>query len=430
MNIYYDGECPFCTRYVFMLKLREVVGQVNLISLRSQDTRALKILSSGINVNKGFVIEYEGRLYFGGDAFYLINSLVTRDDGFGKIKKIIFSSKKISSFIYKILTYLRYILLFIIGGTLIGKGGNFNSKELPIYQDITLLRLIRISALILIAIFAARFLYPIPLTLPFRVSIFFILTSLILFSFISFLYDEFVRKLVNGLENLNWRNLFVYIAIWFLLISSMDLIALRRIIAFIAILPIIRLAWKIGFKYQKDSNVGAVGAWVPFAICIFAFFPSLYVAPFYGGIAGWTLKIDRTQPVRVSGYQLANLEGETVWFNHAFFQPISMDGRLERAFQRVDASGDRYMKFIYETYARSYPKLKSGFMPHQFLLGNLAYPTHNLSKNNALDYSDNFSPELISKVIRVDEYYDWNDKFLRSVVVRVFDVPRTEDSAR
>jgi predicted DCC family thiol-disulfide oxidoreductase YuxK len=430
MNIYYDGECPFCTRYVFMLKLREVVGKVDLISLRSQDPRALKILSSGINVNKGFVIEYEDKLYFGGDAFYLINSLVTHDGKLGKIKNLIFSNKKISGFLYKTLTYLRYILLFFIGGTLIDQGEHLKSKGPPPHRDTALLRCIRISALMLIAIFAVRFLYAIPLTLPFRISICFALVALILFSFFSFLNNQFGGKLINTLENLNWKNLFIYLAIWFLLIGCMDLIALRRIIAFVAILPIIRLAWKVGIKFQKDGSVGTVGAWIPFAICIFAFFPGIYIAPFYGGIAGWTLKVDRAQPVRVSGYQLVNLNGETVWFNHAFFQPISMDGRLERAFQRVDASGDKYMKFIYETYARAYPKLKSGFMPHQFLLGNMAYPTHNLSKNNALDYSDKFSPELISKVIRVDEYYDWNDKFVRSEVVRVYDVTHTEDGVR
>ena len=39
--IVYDGECPFCSQYVKMLRIRESVGTVRLIDARSSDETAI-----------------------------------------------------------------------------------------------------------------------------------------------------------------------------------------------------------------------------------------------------------------------------------------------------------------------------------------------------------------------------------------------------
>ncbi|CAN0407117.1 unnamed protein product, partial [Scytosiphon promiscuus] len=39
--IVYDGECPFCSQYVKMLRIHESVGTVRLIDARSSDETAI-----------------------------------------------------------------------------------------------------------------------------------------------------------------------------------------------------------------------------------------------------------------------------------------------------------------------------------------------------------------------------------------------------
>jgi hypothetical protein len=102
-----------------------------------------------------------------------------------------------------------------------------------------------------------------------------------------------------------------------------------------------------------------------------------------------------------------------------------MNGRLERAFYKVDKTGKKYAKFMYETYVRAYPSLKSGYLPHQFLLHDFAYPTHNLSKNNATDYSEKFAPDLISKIVKARYYYDWQGGLIKSEVISTYEISPT-----
>jgi hypothetical protein len=46
VTVVYDGECPFCTRFVALYRLREAVGQVRLVDGRSGDPAvALDVLA-------------------------------------------------------------------------------------------------------------------------------------------------------------------------------------------------------------------------------------------------------------------------------------------------------------------------------------------------------------------------------------------------
>ena len=58
-----------------LLRLREVVGDVRLISLRDNGPEVSRILTSGLNVNSGFVVEHEGVTYHGARAFHYLNTL-------------------------------------------------------------------------------------------------------------------------------------------------------------------------------------------------------------------------------------------------------------------------------------------------------------------------------------------------------------------
>ena len=56
MKIVYDGECPFCSKYVQLIELRNTVGDVELINARSDNTIKEKLKELSIDLNQGMVL--------------------------------------------------------------------------------------------------------------------------------------------------------------------------------------------------------------------------------------------------------------------------------------------------------------------------------------------------------------------------------------
>lgn len=78
LEIYYDGECPFCSAYVRMLNLRRAVGRVELIDARSGDPKVARLLRAGLDLDEGMAVRHGGRLFHGADAVQLLSALSDR----------------------------------------------------------------------------------------------------------------------------------------------------------------------------------------------------------------------------------------------------------------------------------------------------------------------------------------------------------------
>jgi hypothetical protein len=194
-----------------------------------------------------------------------------------------------------------------------------------------------------------------------------------------------------------------YVIVWLTAVNLFDMVPFRRFAGFIAILPLIAVALDLYRLHHRSA--GRVPAALPLVTLVFAFFPGLYLAPFYGGIFGWTAQVDRSKPVVVAGYKLVNQDGEEIWYNHEFFQPITQNGRFRRAFLSGIPDEAKFVQFMFDNYRRIYPMLETGRMPHEWALGHLAYPSHNLSDSNALDYVGRFEPSKITSIEYVSESY-------------------------
>ncbi|MGU3495876.1 thiol-disulfide oxidoreductase DCC family protein [Xanthobacteraceae bacterium A53D] len=75
MEIFYDGECPFCRSYVKLLRLRAEVGEVVLVDARSDDPRMELVRLAGLSLEEGMVVRHAGRLWHGADAAHLLATL-------------------------------------------------------------------------------------------------------------------------------------------------------------------------------------------------------------------------------------------------------------------------------------------------------------------------------------------------------------------
>ncbi len=115
VDVYYDGECPFCSRYVRMLRLKEAVGHLRLIDLRENSEMRSELSRQGFDLDQGMVVEIGGRRYGGGEATNQLALMSTPINWFNKLNRMIFSNPRMAALSYPVLRTGRWITLFALG---------------------------------------------------------------------------------------------------------------------------------------------------------------------------------------------------------------------------------------------------------------------------------------------------------------------------
>lgn len=119
LNIYYDGECPFCTRYVRMLRLAQS-AKVVLIDLRERPDLHEELLATGFDVDKGMVVEQDGHRLGGADAVNILAMLSTPSDRLNRLNRSLLGSPVVARLLYPVLRAGRWISLLLMGRKLLG----------------------------------------------------------------------------------------------------------------------------------------------------------------------------------------------------------------------------------------------------------------------------------------------------------------------
>ena len=114
MKIIYDGDCPFCSKYVRLIQLKRTVGDVELINARSDTLIKEELKKLSIDVNQGMVLIHEKNIYFAEDCVHHLALLSTSSTLFNRINKFIFKHKSLSNILYPIMKTSRNIILFIL----------------------------------------------------------------------------------------------------------------------------------------------------------------------------------------------------------------------------------------------------------------------------------------------------------------------------
>lgn len=81
LEIVYDGDCPFCSQFVKMVRLREVFGAVKLVDARASDDPQIIDLRSRFRLDDGFVVIHGGKEYYGPAAMDFL-SIASDSKGF------------------------------------------------------------------------------------------------------------------------------------------------------------------------------------------------------------------------------------------------------------------------------------------------------------------------------------------------------------
>ena len=111
----YDGECPFCSAYVKLVRLRETIGQVRLIDARQGGPELAELRGRGLDINQGMALKLDGQIYYGADCINVLALLSTPSGAFNRFNHLIFQSKSLSRLLYPALRTGRNAALALLG---------------------------------------------------------------------------------------------------------------------------------------------------------------------------------------------------------------------------------------------------------------------------------------------------------------------------
>jgi len=117
IKIIYDGECPLCQNYVRLVKLREIIDDVQLIDARTNPDYVSAMNDKGLNIDQGMLVVYGDALYYGADAMHILSMLSNPKSWINAFIAFFFKNKTLAKLLYPICKAFRNAVLFILRRT-------------------------------------------------------------------------------------------------------------------------------------------------------------------------------------------------------------------------------------------------------------------------------------------------------------------------
>ncbi len=114
-RIIYDGDCPFCSSYVGLLRLRETFGEVELMNARECPELVVELARQKMDLDEGMVLVLNGEYFHGSECIHRLALLATASNTFNLVNKFIFERKRLAAILYPILRFGRNLSLKILG---------------------------------------------------------------------------------------------------------------------------------------------------------------------------------------------------------------------------------------------------------------------------------------------------------------------------
>lgn len=113
--IVYDGDCIFCQSYVRLVRLREAVGEVELLDSRSGDPRVAAYRRQGYDLNEGMLFVWRGKVHHGAEAVHALAKLTDPAGRFSRLNRAIFANRTAARLLYPFLKAGRRLTLRLRG---------------------------------------------------------------------------------------------------------------------------------------------------------------------------------------------------------------------------------------------------------------------------------------------------------------------------
>ena len=124
LSIFYDGECPVCSRYVQYYRLTDGEFNVSLVDLRQHPEEVARFSALGLEVDEGMVVALGDQILHGSEAVHVLALLSTPVGLFNRLNRWLFSRRRLAHIFYPVLVSGRNILLFMLGREKIHSSGS------------------------------------------------------------------------------------------------------------------------------------------------------------------------------------------------------------------------------------------------------------------------------------------------------------------
>jgi hypothetical protein len=203
--------------------------------------------------------------------------------------------------------------------------------------------------------------------------------------------------------------------IHFLFIAEIgEFVIFRRFYQMFLMLPLLWIFFDF-FKFKEEKYENKITYRFLYITLLCIVLPGLYLPPFFSGISGWTVEIDKTQSVIIDGVFLVRDDGEEIRYSRAIVSPINFVTRLNSYISRAHPSQlPQLLRFYEQSYKKRYNLLEKGLVPSQQILGKFAYPAHN--PYGDFNYSE-FPPNRIETIKISKKYYSWEKEFIKEEII-------------
>ncbi len=112
----YDGDCPFCNHFAQLLDLKSCLPEFEIMDGRKNLALLSELYNQGYDLNKGAILIINKKVMHGADAINWICSKIKKpNDSLLEVLRVIFTSRKRTSFLFPLLLWGRRLSLTIKG---------------------------------------------------------------------------------------------------------------------------------------------------------------------------------------------------------------------------------------------------------------------------------------------------------------------------
>ena len=107
----YDKDCPACNAYSQLVRIRQSVGELQLVNAREDSVVMRELTARGLDIDQGMVLIMANSTYYGSDAIYMLSLLSSRSGVFNRLNYHLFKSRRVAKVLYPLLRGCRNMLL-------------------------------------------------------------------------------------------------------------------------------------------------------------------------------------------------------------------------------------------------------------------------------------------------------------------------------
>ncbi|MEL6360829.1 MAG: DCC1-like thiol-disulfide oxidoreductase family protein [Pseudomonadota bacterium] len=128
--VVYDGDCPFCSAYVRMVRLREVAGKVHLLDAREPHPVVEDLKAQGLDFDEGMALKIGDAVYHGDECIHQLAMMSGPSGLFNRFHFWVFQSPARARILYPFLRTGRNLALRLLGKKKIAGAERLSSEQI------------------------------------------------------------------------------------------------------------------------------------------------------------------------------------------------------------------------------------------------------------------------------------------------------------